>query len=290
MTFKNCRLWQVHFEIAGKLDSLPYPQEIVREVQKKPYYIDCRKRSGFKGAQLAYTLSGEGRFKINNKVIPMLPGMAFLQNHNDRRNAYYYPEEGTEPWHFIWISFFSRAVERMVTDITDIYGQIYHIPRESNLIKSLFDYENPSDSLRFISPLEGTRLVMNILTELGNYVLTEDNRGKQPSHVVKRAQEYIHNNIGKTINVEDIAEECGVSREHLARVFMEQTGESPSVYLSKRRVRQACRLLVSSNLSCKEIAGLVGYDNAVSFSRTFRRIAGTTPGKVREQGYSPQIF
>jgi len=253
MDLKNCRLWQVHFEIVGKLDNLPWPGEIVREIQNKSYRIDCSERPDHQGAQLAYTLSGEGRFKIGDKVIPMLPGMAFLQNHNDTRNAYYYPEEGTEPWHFIWISFFSPVVETMVKDITDTYGQIYHIPREANIIKTLFDYENPNESLRFMSPFEGAHLITDILMSLGNYTLTKENKKKAPTHLIKHAQEFIHNNIDKTINIEDVAAECGVSREHLSRVFKEQLNESPSNYLSKRRIRQACRLLVSSNLSSKEI-------------------------------------
>lgn len=290
MDFKNCRLWQVNFEIIGKLDSLPYPGEIVREVQNKSYYIDCAERLDHQGAQLSYTLSGEGRFKIGNKVIPMLPGMAFLQNHNDVRNAYYYPENSTKPWHFIWISFFSLTVEAMVKEITDNYGQIYHIPQDANLIKNLFSYENSSNSLRFMSPFEGARLVTNILTDLGNYALTEENKKKLPTHLIKHAQEYIHNNIDKTINIEDVATECGVSREHLSRVFKDQLSESPSNYLTKRRIKQACRMLVASNLSCKEIAVRVGYDSAVSFNRTFKRITRTTPGEVRRLGYSPQIL
>jgi len=290
MNLKTCRLWQVHFEIIGKLDSLPYPGEIVREVQNKSYYIDSAERSGHQGAQLSYTLSGEGRFKIGDKVIPMLPGMAFLQNHDDTRNAYYYPENGTEPWHFIWISFFSSSVEAMVKDITDNYGQIYHIPQDANLIKNLFSYEKSGNSLRFMSPFEGARLITDMLTDLGNYTFPEENRKKIPTHLIKQAQEYIHNNIDKTINVEDIASECGVSREHLSRVFKEQLNESPSNYLAKRRTKQACSLLVASNLSCKEIAARVGYDSAVSFNRTFKRIAKMTPGEVRALGYSPQIL
>jgi AraC-like DNA-binding protein len=290
MNLETCRLWQVHFEIVGKLDNLPCPGEIVREVQHKSYYIDCSKRPEHRGGQFAYTLSGEGRFKIGDKVIPMLPGMAFLQNHNDARNAYYYPETGTEPWHFIWISFSSPSVEAMIEDITDAYGQIYHIPQDSNLIKTLFSYENHHDALRFMSPFEGARLVMDILTDLGNYTSSEESIKKAPARLIKHAQEYIHNNIDKTINIEDVAEECEVSREHLSRVFKEQLSESPSNYLSKRRIRQACRLLVSTNLSCKEIAARVGYDSAVSFNRTFKRIAKMTPGEVRALGYSPQIL
>ena len=287
--FQTCRLWQVHFEIVGKLDNLPYPGELVREVQQKPYYIDCKKRYDHQGGQLSYTLSGEGRFKVGDKVIPLLPGMAFLQKHNDVRNAYYYPENGTEPWHFIWISFYSPTVETIIKDIIDTYGQVYHIPREASLVKTLFDYENDQDSLRFMSSFEGARLVMDILTGLGNYVQTGESRKKVPVRLVKHAQEYIHNNMDKAINVEDIAAECGVSREHLSRVFREQVNESPLNYLNKRRIRQACRLLVSSNLSCKEIALRMGFDSAVSFNRTFKRLTKTTPGEVRSLGYSPQI-
>lgn len=290
MDLRTCRLWQVHFEIVGKLDNLPYPGEIIREVQNKSYYIDSSKRPILGGGQLSYTLSGEGRFKIGDKVITMLPGMAFLQNHNDARNAYYYPENGTEPWHFIWISFWSPCTELIVRDITDAYGQIYHIPQDSNLIKTLFSYEEFDSSLRFMSPFEGARLVMDILTDLGNYTSPEKNTKKAPTRLIKHAQEYIHNNIDKTINIEDVAGECGVSREHLSRVFKEQLSESPSNYLSKRRIRQACSLLVSSKLSCKEIAARVGYDSAVSFNRTFKRVTKMTPGEVRALGYSPQIL
>ncbi len=289
MNLKTCRLWEVRFEVIGKLDSLPYPFEIVREVQNKSYHIDCSKRTSQGGAQLSYTLSGEGRFKIDDKVIPLLPGMAFLQNHNDARNAYYYPETGTEPWHFIWISFLSPNVETMVKNITDTYGQIYHIPQNANLVKTLFSYENHRSSLHFMSPFEGARLVMDILTDLGNYTLPEENRKKAPPRLVKRAQEYIHNNIDKMISIEDVAGECGISREHLSRVFKEQLGESPSSYLSKRRMERACRLLISTNLSCKEIAARVGYDSAVSFNRTFKRLVKMTPGELRIAGYSPQI-
>lgn len=284
----TCRLWEVHFEIVGKLGSLPYPQEVVREVQGKSYYIDCARRHNFGGGQLVYTLSGEGRFKIGSKIVPLFPGMAFLQNHNDARNAYYYPENGTEPWHFIWISFFSSNVEAMVKDITHTYGQIYHIPRDAHLVKTLFSYEHNGSSVKFISPFEGASLVMDVLTDLGNYASPEDNKNV-PAHLVKRAQEYIHGNIDEIISIEEVAGECGVSREHLSRVFKEQLGESPSSYLGKRRMEQACRLLISTNLSCKEIAARVGYDSAVSFNRTFKRLVKMTPGELRIAGYSPQI-
>lgn len=289
MDRKTCRLWQVHFEVSNPLENLPCPFEIVREVQTKPYYIDCAKREKLRGAQFSYTLSGEGRFKINDKVIPLLPGTAFLQNHFDARNAYYYPENGTEPWHFIWISFFSPAVENMVREITDRYGQIYQLPPESHLIRTLFSYENSESSLRFITPFEGMRLVMNILADLGEYAASEQNRQQTPSRLIRQVKEYMHSNLDKIISIESIAEEYAVSREHLSRLFYAQTGESPSAYLTKRRMEQACRLLISSELSCKEIAAMTGYESAASFSRTFKRLVKMTPGEIRTAGFIPKI-
>ncbi|MDD5698852.1 MAG: AraC family transcriptional regulator [Victivallaceae bacterium] len=286
----TCRLWEVHFEITGRLDSLPYPGEIVREVQKKPsYYIDCGKRGGLAGAQFVYTLTGEGRFKIGDKVISLFPGTAFLQNHGNPRNAYYYPKGGIRPWHFIWISFFSPTVERMIEEITAAYGQIYYIPRDAELIKMLFSYEQPRNTPRFISPLEGTRLVMEVLMELGNYLPAAENHRRVSPGLIRRVQEYIHNHLGTTLTVEAVAREYGVSREHLSRIFREQLGQTPSEYLIKCRVERACRLLISTDLSCKEIAAMVGYDNSVSFSRAFKRVVQMTPGELRRAGYSPQI-
>jgi AraC-like DNA-binding protein len=289
MDLRTCRLWEMHFEITGKLESLPYPFEVVREIETKSYYIDCSKRQDHPGAQLSYTLYGEGRFKINDKVIKLLPGMAFLQNHSDKRNAYFYPENGTEPWHFIWISFFSPTVEKMVKEINDNYGQIFHIPRESHLVKTLFSYQNSKRSTRFMSPFEGAHLVMDILTNLGKYVSEDDQHQAIPARLVKRVQEYMHKNIEKVLSIEDIAKECEVSREHLSRVFKEQLGESPATYLVKRRMELACRLLISTNLSCKEIASQAGYENVVSFNRTFKRLVKMTPGEIRSAGYAPQI-
>ena len=289
MDIKKVRIWETHFETIGKMNNMPYPGEVVREVERKGYSIDCKGRKGFLGSQLQYTLSGEGVFQKNDEVIRMKPGMAFLQNHNDNSNMYYYPEDGVEPWHFIWISFLSPTVEKMVDDITTKYGQVFHIPIESHLVKTLFSYQNPKRRIRFISAFEGAHLVMDILTELGKYTSPGIDTVKTPDRMVLRAQEYIHNNLDKVISIEDVATECGVSREHFSRIFKEQLDESPSAYLIRSRIEQAIRLLISTNLSCKEIASMVGYDNAVSFNRTFKRLVKMTPLELRIAGYSPQI-
>jgi transcriptional regulator GlxA family with amidase domain len=180
-------------------------------------------------------------------------------------------------------------VEKMVKEITDKYGQIYQIPRNAHVIETLFSYENSESSTRFVSPFEGMRLVTDILAGLGEYAIQGANNPHIPSRLIKQVQEYMHHNLDKIFSMDELAAEYGVSREHLSRVFHEQIGEPPSIYLAKRRIEQACRLLISSNLSCKEIAAMTGYESAASFNRTFKRLVKMTPGELRAAGYFPQI-
>lgn len=54
-------------------------------------------------------------------------------------------------------------------------------------------------------------------------------------------------------------------------------------FLVKLRVEKACRLLSASDMAVQDIALQVGYANAISFGRVFKRIMGVTPGDYRKQ-------
>jgi AraC-like DNA-binding protein len=176
-----------------------------------------------------------------------------------------------------------------VTDLVKNYGYIYYIPLDSSLIKKLRSFHNYRDSLQFLSPLEGARLVLDTLTGLEKYIPSEKMEPTPQSQIIKKAQEFIFNNITEPIGVEEIAAELSISREHLSRIFKEQLGEPPSSYLMKKKMEAACKLLIYSNLSCKEIAGRIGYESAVSFTRAFKNAVKMTPGELRTAGYIPEI-
>ena len=80
-----------------------------------------------------------------------------------------------------------------------------------------------------------------------------------------------------------------VSREHLSRVFKEQIGVTIHEYATRRKIDLAIDLLMQSNLGCKEIAERVGFNEYSAFSRAFRRVVGSSPQCVRENGYRPDV-
>jgi transcriptional regulator GlxA family with amidase domain len=92
----------------------------------------------------------------------------------------------------------------------------------------------------------------------------------------------IEHRYGETsLQVSTVAHDLGVSTEHLCRVLKRHTGLTFVTLLRRARVRAACRLLQTSTLSMKEIAGQVGFTSASRFDRDFKTVCGVSPSAYR---------
>lgn len=99
---------------------------------------------------------------------------------------------------------------------------------------------------------------------------------------VRRALDYLHACLAEPFDQEQLAGIAGLSRGHITRLFRDQTGYTPSVYLRRARVARARQLLADVNLSIKQIARQCGFADAYHFSRVFREIDGLSPSLFRE--------
>lgn len=89
----------------------------------------------------------------------------------------------------------------------------------------------------------------------------------------------------KDLNLELAAGLCNMSKRTLQRHLM-KSGTKYSDVLDRARFRAATRMLQIPGLTVTDISRRLGYNNVANFARTFRRIAGVTPGVYRQQ--SPQ--
>ncbi|MFK4168606.1 helix-turn-helix domain-containing protein [Paenibacillus lautus] len=69
----------------------------------------------------------------------------------------------------------------------------------------------------------------------------------------------------------------------LSKLFREETGQKFVDYLIELRMNHARRLLEETLLPVQDIATEVGYSNAISFGRMFKKLMGMSPGDYREQ-------
>jgi len=103
------------------------------------------------------------------------------------------------------------------------------------------------------------------------------------SFKLRRATEYMNDNLGKGVALSEIAGALAMSPYHFARVFKQTTGIAPHRYLIERRVEYAKSLLRETGLSITEIAHRVGCTNQSHFSVLFHRATAMTPSMFRQQ-------
>jgi AraC-like DNA-binding protein len=80
-----------------------------------------------------------------------------------------------------------------------------------------------------------------------------------------------------------LAEKLGLSVIHLNRLFAKEIKISPAAYLEQRRWDRAMHLLLSSDLSAKEIAYELGFCAPSYFTSWVKNRSGKTPLEFRNQ-------
>jgi AraC family transcriptional regulator len=94
---------------------------------------------------------------------------------------------------------------------------------------------------------------------------------------IKEVLDYIKANLGQSIAVADIAAVTGLSVSYFHRVFKRSFGLTVHLYLLRRRVDMAQRLMVSTSESLSEIAVSCGMSDQSHLTRLFKRVLGETP-------------
>jgi YesN/AraC family two-component response regulator len=119
----------------------------------------------------------------------------------------------------------------------------------------------------------------------------ELNKANMP--LIDKLISYLENNYSDSnFSVQEMADYFNLSINYLSSYFKEQTNENIINYITYLRIEKAKHLLVSTDLSIKNIAESSGYYNVSSFIRRFKQVTGVTPGKYRKDntGNQNQVF
>lgn len=99
----------------------------------------------------------------------------------------------------------------------------------------------------------------------------------------KRVLDYMAENFGQPIQIENMAQEAGLSASHFARLFKQTVGETPYKFLMQYRVERAGEMLRDPAYTMIDIALVCGFSDQPHFTRTFKQIKGQTPKQWRAQ-------
>lgn len=107
-----------------------------------------------------------------------------------------------------------------------------------------------------------------------------DNRYSAP---IQKAIDYIGFHYAEDISLNTVADYVYLNRDYLSRQFKKEVGINFSEYLMTLRMKQARRLLETTNMRISDIALSVGITNMSYFSTVFHKSFGCKPNDVRKQ-------
>jgi len=133
----------------------------------------------------------------------------------------------------------------------------------------------------------------NIATELGQRELTPSQiesvltflqqssdrkmTGALATWRARRVVQLVDSILGQPIRVKDLAQHTGLSTSQFSRSFHTRFGVTCMKYVALRRMEFAKAQMRTTDLSLAEIALLCGMSDQSHFSKTFRKLTGTTP-------------
>ncbi|MCT4598404.1 MAG: AraC family transcriptional regulator [Vallitalea sp.] len=98
---------------------------------------------------------------------------------------------------------------------------------------------------------------------------------------LRKTAEYIHENIGQHITLDELCQIAGLSKNYYRKLFKAQYGLYPKAYIIQVRLEQAEQLLMETENTIKDIAQSLGYSDAYSFSKQFKDKKGYSPSGFR---------
>lgn len=101
---------------------------------------------------------------------------------------------------------------------------------------------------------------------------------------------WIEANARTPVDLAQAAAQTGLSPFHFLRVFTRVIGVTPHQHLIRARIRNAARMLASSDLPVTDIAFDSGFGDLSNFVRTFRRAAGVSPAMFRKRAHGDRNF
>ncbi|OKP96423.1 AraC family transcriptional regulator [Paenibacillus sp. P46E] len=144
------------------------------------------------------------------------------------------------------------------------------------------NYNQCRNSAMEEDPEDITMMLLQLLSCLGtenSLIHPEERRNLRYSEQIMN---WIEEHYQEEVNLAQLAAETHLSKSYVSRVFHQETGGRLVDYLTARRIKQACRLLATTDMPVEQIGIKVGFPNASYFNQLFKRVLGTTPLKYRK--------
>jgi AraC-like DNA-binding protein len=128
-----------------------------------------------------------------------------------------------------------------------------------------------------LEPLERSDALSELAHALAALAGMPRSRGNGDYLAARRARDYLHANLARTVALEELEIATGRDRWSLSHDFRTYYGTSPYRYLTMRRLDTVRRMLLSG-ISLSSAAAAAGFADQSHMTRHFLKTFGQTPG------------
>ena len=243
--------------------------------------IATRRPNSKSGWSLQLTTQGVGSYNCIRTQLTSVPGDLVLLGPDAFYD--YRRDENCEEWEHQWIYFPQHEQWLDYLQWPEIGPNIYFLNSqgdEFNKLRGLFSEVNeihlhPDE----FSQLLSKNILEQILIRCRRLVPGSIAAPKDPR--INQVTDYISANFHHTFTVDVLAKAVGLSPARLSILFKQETGTTIMRWRDIQRMTRAAQLLVQTRKPINQIAGLVGYSDALYFSRCFNNYLNTSPREYR---------
>lgn len=172
-----------------------------------------------------------------------------------------------------------RQTVRQIMNVLQDYAV-----RECSTEKAI-EIENVTESLDKTVESLDIRNVCDMIREVVSILVPEKKEAATDSMkaIVQEAAAWIDKHFYEEVTLTTLAEQFHVEHSYFSRVFRQEIGESPVLYITGKRMEKAKQYIQEGKKNLTEVAFMVGYDDYTYFSRVFRKSTGVSPREYRSR-------
>ena len=102
---------------------------------------------------------------------------------------------------------------------------------------------------------------------------------------VSKCIDYIYDNLHCKIQVDGLADEAGLSKTYLSKLFHKETGMTIVQYIMDKKLDAAKNLLMFTEHTTSEIANYLNFSSESHFINAFKKSTGLTPKKFKQYNF-----
>jgi len=231
-------------------------------------------------------LSGYGSYVTEHQRYMLKAGDTFLIRPNQLIS---YESDSKDPWHYRWVAFNGDQAANLV----ELAGF-----QPTSEVVSLDNYSKTADYYQYIveafreghvtSSIQASGWLQLIMSDYGKKQLPEaqllPSSAGAEQQLHKQMVHYLTSQYTHPVSIEHMAEAFGYNRAYLSRIFKQKVGMPPSTFLLNLRLDHARHLLRERpELTIEQVSASVGIQDALYFSKQFRKAYQQSPTSYRRQ-------